>query len=220
MRILIIGGHGKVARLLTPLLVEDSHEVVAVVRNPDHVTDVESDGATALVADVGAMDDVALTEMMREAGADAVVWVAGAGGGDESRTYAVDRDAAIATIDAAVAGGPGRYVMLSYFGAGPDHGVPADNPFHAYAEAKTAADAHLADAELAWTIVRPSALTDDAPTGEIETSRAGASPGSVSRADVARVIAEAVQRPGLERTIIEFNNGATPIAVALAAQEH
>ena len=33
--------------------------------------------------------------------------------------------------------------MVSYFGAGPDHGVPEDNAFHAYAEAKTAADEHL-----------------------------------------------------------------------------
>ncbi len=218
MRILIIGGHGKVARLLTPMLVEDSHEVTAVVRNPDHVADVESDGASALVADVEAMGVVALTETM--GATDAVVWVAGAGGGDENRTYAVDRDAAIASIDAAVAAGVGRYVMLSYFGAGPDHGVPADNPFHAYAEAKTAADTHLTGTDLGWTIVRPSALTDDAPTGEIETSRAGASAGSVSRGDVARVIAETVQRPGLERKIVEFNNGATPISVALSAHEH
>ena len=118
MRILIIGGHGKVARLLTPLLTHAGHEVTAVVRNPEHVTDVETDGANALVADVQAMSPSALTEVMQ--GVDAVVWSAGAGGGEPSRTYAVDRDAAIATMDAAQDAGARRYVMLSYFGAGPD----------------------------------------------------------------------------------------------------
>lgn len=217
MRILIIGGHGKVARLLTPLLVESSHEVTAVVRNPDHVSDVEADGASALVADVQAMDAAELTKMMD--GVDAVVWSAGAGGGEPSRTYAVDRDAAIASMDAAKAAGADRYVMVSYFGAGPDHGVPEDNAFFAYADAKSAADAHLLESSLAWTIVRPSGLTEDSPTGEIETSRAGASAGSVSRGDVAHVVAEALGRPGLAGQVVEFNNGSTPIAVALAAYE-
>lgn len=217
MRILIIGGHGKVARLLTPLLVEASHEVTAVVRNPEHVPDVEADGAAALVADVQAMGPAALTDAMSDV--DVVIWSAGAGGGDTSRTYAVDRDAAIASMDAAQAAGVDRYIMVSYFGAGPDHGVPEDNAFFAYAEAKSAADTHLVDTSLSWTIVRPSGLTDGAPTGEIETSRAGATAGSVSRADVAQVIAETVGRPALARRVIEFNSGSTPIAVALAAHE-
>lgn len=139
--------------------------------------------------------------------------------GEPSRTYAVDRDAAIASMDAAQAAGVDRYLMVSYFGAGPEHGVPEDNPFFAYADAKSAADAHLVETSLSWTIVRPSGLTEDSPTGEIETSGAGASAGSVSRGDVARVIAEAVDRPGLAGQVIEFNNGSTPIAVALAALE-
>lgn len=217
MRILVFGGHGKVARQLTPLLTADSHEVTGVIRNPDHVADLESDGATPVVADVESMGVASLTEVVR--GADVVVWAAGAGGGSASRTYAVDRDAAIASMDAAVAAGVHRYVMLSYFGAGPDHGVPEDDDFHAYAQAKTDADEHLSGSDLAWTIVRPSALTDDDPTGEIETSRAGATAASVARGDVARVIAEAVGRPGLARRVIEFNNGSTPIPVALAAHE-
>ena len=35
MRIVIIGGHGKVALLLAPLLVAEGHEVSSLVRNPD-----------------------------------------------------------------------------------------------------------------------------------------------------------------------------------------
>ena len=215
MRILLIGGHGKVARLLSPILSDRSHAVTAVIRNPEHAADVSGDGATPHVADVQSMDVDALTDLVR--GHDAVVWSAGAGGGGPERTYAVDRDAAIRTMDASVAAGVDRYVMVSYFGAGPDHGVPQDDPFFAYADAKTAADAHLQATDLAWTLVRPSRLTDDAPTGRIETSRTGAGPDSVARADVALVVAEVLERPALAGAVVEFNTGDTPVAQELDA---
>jgi uncharacterized protein YbjT (DUF2867 family) len=120
-------------------------------------------------------------------------------------------------MDASTAAGVDRYVMVSYFGSGTDHGVPPDDPFFPYADAKTAADAHLQASPLAWTILRPSRLTDDPPTGRIETSRTGATRGSVPRADVALVVAEVVQRPGLAGKVIEFNTGPTPVAQELDA---
>ena len=67
-----------------------------------------------------------------------MVFAAGAGGGNPQRTYAVDRDAAIRSIDAALKVDVPRYVIISYFGAGPDHGVPEDNSFFAYAESQGA----------------------------------------------------------------------------------
>ena len=215
MRVLLIGGHGKVARHVSRLLVDRSHSVTAVIRNPDHAADVTADGATSLVADVEGMDVDALAHVVQ--GHDVVVWSAGAGGGSPSRTYAVDRDAAIRSMDATAAAGVDRYVMVSYFGSGTDHGVPPDDPFFPYADAKTAADAHLQASSLAWTILRPSRLTDDPPTGRIETSRTGATRGSVPRADVALVVAEVVQRPGLAGKVIEFNTGPTPVAQELEA---
>ena len=84
---------------------------------------------------------------------------------------AVDRDAAIRSMDAAASAGVGRYVMVSYFGARTDHGVPADNPFFAYAEAKAAADDHLRASDLTWTVLGPSALTLGQPTGRIDVDR-------------------------------------------------
>ena len=215
MNILLIGGHGKVARQLTPLLVERSHTVTAVVRNPDHVGDVEADGATARVADVQGLSTEEIADLLR--GHDAVVWAAGAGGGSTERTYAVDRDAAIRSMDAAALAGVDRYVMLSYFGAGPDHGVPQDNSFFAYADAKTAADEHLQQSALAWTLVRPSRLTDDPSTGSIETSRTGADQGQVPRADVALVLAEVLARPATAGAVVEFNTGSTPVGEELDA---
>ncbi len=57
-----------------------------------------------------------------------------------------------------------RFVMVSYFGAGPDHGVPQDDPFFPYAESKAAADAHLRVSDLDWTILGPGRLTLDPPS--------------------------------------------------------
>ena len=39
-RTVIIGGHGKVALLAAPLLAEAGHDVVSIIRNPDHAEDV------------------------------------------------------------------------------------------------------------------------------------------------------------------------------------
>ncbi len=148
------------------------------------------------------------------AGHDAVVWTAGAGGGDPERTRAVDRDAAIRSMDAARSAGATRYVMVSYFGAGPDHGVPPESSFHAYAEAKAAADAHLRGTDLAWTILGPSALSSDPGSGAIEVGD-DVSGSSVSRDDVAGVIAAVLARPGTAGSTIDFNSGPTPIDEAL-----
>lgn len=212
-RILIIGGHGKVARLLTPILAARGDQVSAVIRNADQTADVEADGASALVADVANLDRDELAALF--AGQDGVVWAAGAGGGDPERTCAIDRDAAIRSMDAAEAAGAKRYVMVSYFGAGPDHGVPADNSFFAYAESKAAADGYLEDTGLDWTILGPSGLTLDPPTGRIDVG--GTESRTVARADVAAVIAAVLAEPSTIRRTIEFNTGDTPIADAVRA---
>jgi nucleoside-diphosphate-sugar epimerase len=77
-RILIIGGHGKVALLLAPQLVARGDDAASVIRNPAHAADVSATGATPVVADVETMSVDELTTLA--AGYDAVVWSAGAGG--------------------------------------------------------------------------------------------------------------------------------------------
>ena len=184
-RILIIGGHGKIALLLAPATGRTRRR--GRCRHPQSRPrdEVSATGATPVVADVESLDAAGLSDLI--AGHDAVVWSAGAGGGSPQRTYAVDRDAAIRSMDAAAQAGVRRYVMVSYFGAGADHGVPADNSFFAYAEAKAGADEHLRGTDLVWTILAPSTLTLDEPSGRIDVEADGSD--SVSRADVAAVIA-------------------------------
>jgi uncharacterized protein YbjT (DUF2867 family) len=214
-RIVVIGGHGKVALHLARTLTERGDEVTSVFRNPDHADDVAATGARPVVADIETLDTAALADLL--AGRDAVVFSAGAGGGDPVRTYAVDRDAAIRVIDAARQAGVRRFVMVSYFGAGPDHGVSQDNSFFPYAEAKAAADAHLRASDLDWTVLGPGRLTLEPATGRIAVGADAADKAAVSREDVALVAAAALSDDSTIRRTIDFNKGDLPIAEALAA---
>ncbi|GAA4642560.1 NAD(P)H-binding protein [Gordonia humi] len=214
--IMIIGGHGKIALLLAPLLVERGDTVTSVIRNPEQADAVRATGANPLVLDV---ETATRDELAAAAdGFDAIVWSAGAGGGDPTRTYAVDRDAAVRSMAAAADAGVDRYVMVSYLGAGPDHGVPSDDSFFAYAEAKAAADVALRESALDWTVLMPGRLTLDEPSGTIDPAaiRAANVPGT-SRANVALVAAEALANPASVRRNIPFTDGNVPIEVAFSS---
>lgn len=212
-RILIFGGHGKVALLLEPLLTARGDEVTAVIRDAAQIDDVRATGADPVVFDVESASEAAMATLI--AGHDAVVWSAGAGGGSAQRTRAVDFDAATRSMAAAAAAGVPRYVMVSYFGSSPDHGIAPTDSFFAYAEAKAAADEALRSSDLEWTVLGPSRLTLEAPTGRIDATAEAS--GSVSRADVARVIAQTLVEPATIRRTIRFNHGEVPIADALRA---
>lgn len=209
--IIIFGGHGKVALLLEPLLAERGDAVTAVIRNPDHANAVRRAGATPLVADIEQLDTDALAELV--SGHDAIVWSAGAGGGNPARTRAVDRDAAVRSIDAAERAGVKRYVMVSYFNSSPDHGVDPENSFFHYAEAKAAADEHLRASGLDWTVLGPGKLTLDEATGAIDT--AAQESGAVSRSNVALTVAAVLVDDSTVRKTIRFTDGTTPIADAI-----
>jgi len=215
-RIAIIGGHGKVALQLSALLTEQGHSVTSFIRNPDHAADVAATGASPSVLDVEKSTTADIAAALRNH--DAVVWSAGAGGGNPARTYAVDRDAAIRSMDAAGEAGVGRYVMVSYFGAGPDHGVPEGHSFHPYAEAKAAADEYLRGTSLAWTILGPGSLTEGPGKGLIDVNPADTSTGTqTSRANVAIVAAAVLDRPGTAGRTVEFRDGNQAVGAALDA---
>lgn len=215
---IIIGGHGKVALLTMPLLRDAGHSVTGVIRNPEHGHDVEAVGGKSLVLDV----ETALEDDLVRAfeGKDAVVWSAGAGGGNPGRTYAVDRDAAIRSMEAAFRAGVRRYVMVSYLGAGPDHGIPQDAPFYAYAQAKAAADAHLRSSGLDWTILGPATLTFEKPTGTIDLAPLRDSVEKrVSRGNVALTIRAALEMDETIGRTLEYVDGATDIREAFRSRD-
>jgi nucleoside-diphosphate-sugar epimerase len=213
-RVAIIGGHGQVALRLSRLLTERGHQVTSLFRNPEQTDDVRQTGARPVVLDVeeSSADEIA----RRMGGHDALVWSAGAGGGNPARTYAVDRDAAIRSMDAAGQAGVGRYIMVSYLGAGLQHGVPEDDPFFAYAEAKAAADDYLRKTELDWTILGPGRLTLEEPSGGIavgpDVEKAGR---NTSRGNVALVAVAVMGEPQTIGMKIDFVDGEMPIEKAI-----
>lgn len=216
-KIVIVGGHGKVSLLAEPLLVNNGHEVDAIIRKQEQSQEIADTGANPVVLDIenASIDD--LTKAFE--GADVVVWSAGAGGGDISRTYAVDRDAAARTVEAANKAGVDRFVMVSWFGAKADHGIDPENDFWHYAEAKYTADRYVQARAKNWTILGPSTLTENEGTGAVEIALPGENVqhGEVARADVAAMITAVVDKPETAGKYINFNNGATPIDHALEA---
>ena len=215
-KVIIVGGHGKIAQLATPLLIEAGHTVTSIIRKPEQEDRIKELGATPQVFDVetATQDDFAGVL----ADHDAVVWAAGAGGGNPDRTYAVDRDAAIASIDAAQGAGVMRYIMISYLGSSLDHGVPEDHSFYPYAQSKARADEHLMESDLDWTILGPGALTDDEPFGMIrrlgrQTDEELGEDESrdTSRGNVAQAIVAALGADASIRTIVDFVDGDTRI---------
>ena len=152
-----------------------------------------------------------LTEVVR--GADAVVFAAGGGpDGNAARKETVDKGAAVMLADAAAAAGVRRYLMVSAMGtenADPD----SDDVFQVYLRAKQAADDHLRASDLDWTIVRPGRLTDDVPTGLVQVGQLES--GSVTRGDVAHVLAEVLESANTHGTTFDLLNGDVPIAEAI-----
>ena len=112
MRIVIAGGHGKIALLLERLLAERGDQAVGLIRNPAHAADVRKAGAEAVICDLEAASAGDVAVLL--SGADAVVFAAGAGPGSGApRKDSVDRAASVLMADAAERAGVRRFVQVS-----------------------------------------------------------------------------------------------------------
>jgi uncharacterized protein YbjT (DUF2867 family) len=213
MSVVIAGGHGKIALLLTRMLSERGDRVRSLIRNPEHAADVEAAGGEPVECDIEQADENAVASAT--AGADAVVFAAGAGpGSGPERKWTVDHGGAVKLIAAAKANEIDRYVMVSTVGADPE--AAGDDTFAVYLRAKGKADADLSASGLAYTIVRPGPLTDDPGSGRIAAGE-DAGHGSISREDVAAVLDVSLHDPELAGATFVVIEGDVPIEQALAA---
>ncbi|PBC79690.1 putative NAD(P)-binding protein [Streptomyces sp. TLI_235] len=217
MRIVIAGGHGQIALHLEQLLADRGDTPVGLIRRPEHADDLRRRGAEPVRFDLETEDAKALAAVL--AGADAVVFAAGAGpGSGAARKDTVDRAAAALLADAAELAQVRRYLMISSIGADASAPDGADPVFGAYLRAKGAADDDLRRRTgLDWTVLRPGPLTDAAPTGLVRLGE-HVGRGAVPRADVAAVLAALLTEPApaVGRTL-ELMSGAHAIAEELAA---
>ncbi|WP_130839062.1 NAD(P)H-binding protein [Corynebacterium neomassiliense] len=211
---LIIGGHGKVALLAAPMLGDLGFSVTSVIRDPEQSADIEGTGATPLVLDITRVTPDEWDTLL--ARFDVIVWSAGAGGGSPERTYAVDRDAALAVIDSLErlrdAGQTPRFINVSYLGA-THHRVPGNDSFYPYADAKKTVDDRLnSTVGLEYLILGPSALTMEPAVGyATPTADLPREDSHTSRELVAEVITVFADRSSLpaDRTV-EFVDGFLP----------
>ncbi|HPU39468.1 MAG TPA: NAD(P)H-binding protein [Microthrixaceae bacterium] len=201
-RIILFGGHGHVARLATPLLVQAGHTVTSIIRNPDQVAALVELGAEPVVADLEKLTIEGFGGLID--GHDTIAWAAGAGGGSPSRTWAIDRDAAVYSVQAALIGDVRRYLMVSWSGSRIDHRIAQTDDFFPYSQAKAIADSVIRDSGLDYTIVAPGRLTNDPASGGVERADDA---GSVSRADVAALVVAALDNPASIGRTYRFNSG-------------
>jgi uncharacterized protein YbjT (DUF2867 family) len=205
MDVVVAGGHGRIGLRLLRLLAEGGQRARGLIRNPDHARDLEAVGAEPVICDMEALEE--LSECC--AGADAVVFAAGAGpGSGPERKQTVDYGAAVKLMNAGVR----RYVMVSAIAAG----RPGDwsEEMRPYYEAKAGADERLVESGLDHTIVRPGGLTDDPGTGRVLVGT-GLDYGSIPREDVAAVLLAVLEEPGTVGTTFELVSGDVPIEDAL-----
>lgn len=206
--VLVLGAGGNVSRHSVPKLVAKGHNVSALVRNPDHAERLIDDGATVIVRDLTSLDEEGWARLLTPF--DVVVWSAGAGGGSAERTYAVDRDAAMGMIDALEDLGEFApfLVMVSYAGASEATTEDDGGAWYAYVESKKAVDKRLLASELAYQILGPTRLTDDAAEGITVLDGALDADSETPRELVAEVIVESVGRgEAFNRNPIDFEGG-------------
>ncbi|WP_084079517.1 SDR family oxidoreductase [Demequina sp. NBRC 110057] len=214
-RIAIVGGHGKVALQLIPILVGRGREVVALARSESQLLELARMGAAPRRLDIESATEEEFAQAFQ--GCDAVVFAAGGGpDGNIERKRTVDLEGSTKSIAGAKAAGISRFVQVSAIGV--DNPLPEDTEpvWKAYVEAKRDADAALRESGLDWTIIRPGGLTDDPPTGVVHVAEQ-VDRAQVPRADVAHVLADCLDQDVSIGHQWELISGETPIVRALQA---
>jgi uncharacterized protein YbjT (DUF2867 family) len=211
--VVIAGGHGKVARRLIRRLAAHDDRVRALIRRPDHVADVEADGAEAVICDLATAPVCELAD--RIVGADTLVFAAGAGpGSDRDAKWTIDAGAAVRLIEAAKVADVDRYLMISSIGA--EDPPQTDDGWANYLRAKAYADQALRASDRDWTIVRPVFMNDEPGCDRVEIACEPLE-SEVSRDDVAATLYSVAHRPATVHLTIYVAAGDKPVEDALTA---
>lgn len=210
MRILLLGATGQIGRLLVPKLLDDGHQLTALVRDAAARPDLAAQGITVVEGDLERAFDATV-------GLDfeAVIFTAGSGvSTGKDKTLTVDLWGAIQAVRYCEQHQTHRFIMVSALKAeDPNQGSAAIKP---YLVAKHAADEILKATGLAYTILRPGRLNDEAGTGKIRAAaRLNDFDGEISRANVAECIRQCLQSSSTERKTIDLLDGEMPVGEAL-----
>lgn len=212
MKVAVIGANGQIGQHLVRMLQQDSeHDVVALVRKKEQLEKFSTQGVNACLVDLS--KDVADIQSALT-GVDGVIFAAGSGGDtDSDMTLRIDLDGAVKSMEAAELAGVKRFVIVSALQAhNREFWHPDITPYYI---AKHYADRELMRSDLQYTIVRPGLLTNDEATGNVQTG-ADITEGEISRADVAAVIVELLDKPNTVGKSFDLVGGDTDIAKAVS----
>jgi uncharacterized protein YbjT (DUF2867 family) len=187
------------------------HRVTALARGVDGAGAVTAAGGHVVAGD--ALSAADLERLCDRAGQGAVaVSFLGSRPGEGH----VDSAGNIAFIEAAVAAGIGRFVLVTSLGCG--ESLPLLSPrmrevIGAVVAEKTKAEEHLRRAATAWTIVRPGGLLDGPVDGHGRLVSAPPAIGRITRGELARLVLIAATDPQWRGRVLAAQN---PVAAAAA----
>lgn len=200
--ILVAGGTGHLGPELVPLLAARGMPVRVMTRDPQHAREMLGDGPEIVNGD--ARDRRSLQSALD--GADTVISAITGFGPGGPGPRAVDLEGNVNLIHAAESAGVSRFILLSMHRAAPDHPMLLLRMKHAAEEA-------LRASSLEWTIVRPTVFMElwagligdpILKAGRTTLFGRGDNPVNfVSVRDVARVVASALEEPGLSCQAID-----------------
>ena len=207
--VLVIGASGQIGKQATVKLLDAGHKVLAPVRSPDKLSDIQNDNLSVVEQDLE-KDFSSHFE-----GIDVAVFTAGSGGNTGAdKTLMIDLWAARNAVNYAKAAGTSKFIMVSSIGAGDPDSV--DSAIKPYLVAKHMADEHLINSGLHHIILRPGTLQNEPGTHLVRTDMpSNKDEAVIPREDVATAIVESVAKEGSENTITYLFKGDTPISQVL-----
>ena len=212
MKIFVVGATGRVASELVKDLVAKGHQVTAAARHPENVLLKDSPQVTAVKLDLHASTEELAALIGQQ---DAIYFTAGSRGKDLLQT---DAFGAVKTMQAAELNGIKRYIMLSSLHALEPEFWHEDGlaQIMDYNIAKFFADHYLVhNTDLDYTILQPTALTEEPGTGKITVGAIKVSKNPIP--DVALTLAEILEHDNTRKKVIMMSSGDTPIEQALAS---
>ena len=208
-KVLVIGATGRTGRLIVSELLSRKHEVRGLTRNVQRAREGNSSVE-------GVQGDLRKPSTFKNIvnGVDRIVFAAGSSSylDPTNIPQKVEFEAVAALIDLGVATKVKHVTLMSSAGVG--HADPqATEGFAGLLRWKSDAESYLRNSGLSYTIVRPSALTEE-PGGRSGIALAQgdavfANLIHTSRADVAKVIVETLFNPAAQRKTFEMYNGVT-----------
>lgn len=219
MKILILGSNGGVASKISQILKDNKADFTASVRDENKLDDLKNQGMDVKLIDVvkDSIDDLAKSFE----GYDKILFSVGAGGkGVAENTVRVDLDGAVKTMIAARKAGVSQYYMISTWDSSRKAVDNPNDPIKTYTICKHYADLYLTELSgLTYTIIHPSALSDDEGKGSIEVtdthSTSVAVNQSISRSDVASFVSKLLLTDGLKNQSIQIASGDIDIDEAI-----